>query len=92
MALIDSKENSVVAVYPQHSDAENAINLLKKSDFNINKLAIISQGYHTENQVVGYYTTGVATQEGLEPSGLRSVWALHQSVLLKPRGPSTLLP
>jgi hypothetical protein len=35
MAQIDSKENSVVAVYPRHSDAENAINLLKKADFNI---------------------------------------------------------
>jgi hypothetical protein len=35
VAQIDSKENSVVAVYAQHSDAENAINLLKKSDFNI---------------------------------------------------------
>jgi hypothetical protein len=30
MPQIDSKENSVVAVYAQHSDAENAINLLKK--------------------------------------------------------------
>ena len=58
MAQIDNKENSVVAVYPQHSDAENAINLLKKSDFNIKKLAIVGQGYHTEDQVVGYYTTG----------------------------------
>src|SRR5580700_702551 len=58
MANADSKENSVVAVYPQHSDAENAINLLKKSDFNVKKLAIIGQGYHTEDQVVGYYTTG----------------------------------
>jgi len=58
MAQIDSKENSVVAVYPQHSDAENAINLLKKADFNIKKLAILGQGYHTEDQVVGYYTTG----------------------------------
>jgi hypothetical protein len=58
MTQIDSKENSVVAVYPLHSDAENAINLLKKSDFNIKKLAIVGQGYHTEDQVVGYYTTG----------------------------------
>src|SRR5271154_5664289 len=58
MAQIDKKEDSVVAIYPQHSDAENAINLLKKGDFNIKKLAIVGQGYHTEDQVVGYYTTG----------------------------------
>ena len=55
---IDNKESSVVATYPQHSDAENAINLLKKADFNIKKLAIVGKGYHTEDQVVGYYTTG----------------------------------
>jgi hypothetical protein len=55
---IKRNENSVVAVYTQHSDAENAINLLKKSDFNIKKLAIVGQGYHTEDQVVGYYNTG----------------------------------
>jgi hypothetical protein len=58
MAPVDSQENSVVAVYPLHSDAENAINLLKKGDFNIKNLAIVGQGYHTEDQVVGYYTTG----------------------------------
>jgi hypothetical protein len=58
MANVDSKENSVVAVYPQHTDAENAINLLKKADFNIKKLAIVGKGYHTEEQVVGYYTAG----------------------------------
>jgi len=57
MAQIDSKEISVVAIYPQHSDAENAINLLKKGNFNIKKLAIVGKGYHTEDQVVGYYTT-----------------------------------
>src|SRR5258708_30416325 len=57
MPQIDGKENSVVAIYAQHSDAENAINLLKKGNFNIKKLAIVGKGYHTEDQVVGYYTT-----------------------------------
>ena len=58
MAQIDSKEISVVAIYPQHSDAENAINLLKKGNFDIKKLAIVGKGYHTEDDIVGYYTTG----------------------------------
>ena len=58
MTGISNKENSVVAVYPAHSDAENAINLLEESDFNIKKLAIVGKGYHTEDQVIGYYTTG----------------------------------
>jgi len=54
----DSKESSVVAVYSQHSEAQSAISLLSKSNFDVKKLAIVGQGYHTEDQVVGYYTTG----------------------------------
>jgi len=58
MTQINSNNNSVVATFSEHSDAEAAINLLKKSDFNIKQLAILGRGYHTEDQVVGYYTTG----------------------------------
>jgi hypothetical protein len=58
MPQIETKEDSVVAIYAKHSDAENAINQLKKSSFDIKKLAIIGKGYHTEDDVVGYYTTG----------------------------------
>jgi len=58
MTQIDSKENSVVAVFGEHIEAENAINLLKKSSFDIKKLTVVGRGYHTEDQVVGYYTTG----------------------------------
>ena len=58
MPEIDSKENSVVAIYAKHTDAENAINLLQKGNFDIKKLAILGKGYHTEDDVVGYYTTG----------------------------------
>jgi hypothetical protein len=58
MTQIDSNNNSVVALYSEHSDAEAAINLLKKGNFNIKQLAIVGRGYHTEDQVIGYYTTG----------------------------------
>ena len=47
MPQIDSQENLVVAIYAQHVDAENAINLLKKGNYDIRKLAIIGKGYHT---------------------------------------------
>lgn len=57
MDQIDGKEDSVVAVYTLHSDAENAITLLKKSNFNIKNLAIVGQGDQTKEQVVGYFTT-----------------------------------
>jgi hypothetical protein len=58
MSQIDTKEPAVVAIYAQHADAENAINLLKKGNFDIKKLAILGKGYHTEEEVVGYYSTG----------------------------------
>jgi hypothetical protein len=58
MAQIESKEHSVVAMYAKHSDVENAISLLGKSNFNIKKLAVLGKGYHTEEDVVGYYTAG----------------------------------
>ena len=50
--------NSVVAIFPQHSPAENAIKELKNSGFNIKKLSIIGRDYHTEDSVVGFYNTG----------------------------------
>jgi hypothetical protein len=58
MTLVVSNEDSVVAVYADHSDAEDAVKKLSKNDFNIRKLAIIGQDYHTDEQVVGYYSTG----------------------------------
>jgi hypothetical protein len=58
MPQVENKDHSVVAIFAQHSDAENAINLLKKGNFDIKKLAILGKGYQTEEDVVGYYNTG----------------------------------
>lgn len=50
--------NSVVAVYPSHSEAEEAIKELQKSGFDMKKLSIVGQDVHTEEHVVGYYNAG----------------------------------
>ena len=50
--------NSVVAVFGEHSAAENAIKKLKDASFNIKKLSIIGRDYHSEENVVGFYNTG----------------------------------
>jgi uncharacterized membrane protein len=50
--------NAVVAVYDNHSAAEDAVKELQKSGFNMKKLSIVGKDYHTEEQVVGYYNTG----------------------------------
>ncbi len=49
--------NSVVAVYESHDQAENAIRELQKDGFDMKKLSIVGKDYHTEENVVGYYTT-----------------------------------
>ncbi|MBV8115359.1 MAG: DUF3341 domain-containing protein [Silvibacterium sp.] len=49
---------AVVAVYDTHSAAEDAISELKKSGFDMTKVSIVGKDYHTEEHVVGYYTTG----------------------------------
>ncbi len=53
-----STNNSVVAIYRQHSDADLAIKELQRGGIDMHKLSIIGKGYHTDEQVVGYYTTG----------------------------------
>ena len=52
------KNDTVVAVYNSHSDAEKAVKELQKSGFDMKKLSIVGKGYHTEESVVGYYNTG----------------------------------
>jgi len=47
--------NSVVAVYPLHTDAEWAVKELQKAGFDMKKLSIVGRDYHTDEHVVGYY-------------------------------------
>jgi uncharacterized membrane protein len=53
-----SKQNSVVAVFGSHDQAEDAIRELQKDGFDMKKLSIVGKDYHTDEHVVGYYTTG----------------------------------
>ena len=48
----------VVAVYSAHTAAENAIQQLRKTGYDITKLSIVVKDYHIEQRVVGFYTTG----------------------------------
>jgi len=53
-----TKTNSVVAIYDTHSQAEKAVMELQRSGFDMNKMSIVGKDYHTDEHVVGYYTTG----------------------------------
>jgi len=51
-------KNSVVAMFNQHTQAEEAVKQLQQTGFDMKRLSIVGKGYHTEENVVGYYTTG----------------------------------
>jgi hypothetical protein len=50
--------SNVVAVYNSHTEAEQAVAKLSAASFDITKISIIGKDYHTEEKVVGYYSTG----------------------------------
>ena len=49
---------SVVAVYGDHNSAEAAVKKLIASGFETKNLSVVGKGYHTDEKVVGFYTTG----------------------------------
>jgi hypothetical protein len=52
------KNNSIIAVYPSHTAADEAIKAIKDSGFDIRKLSLVARDFHTDEHVVGYYHTG----------------------------------
>jgi len=53
-----TRNNSVVAIYKSHSQAEAAVKELQHSGFDMKKLSIVGRDYHTDEHVIGYYNAG----------------------------------
>ena len=53
-----TKNNSVVAIFKSHIEAETAVKELQRAGFDMKKLSIIGRDYHTDEHVVGYYNAG----------------------------------
>jgi hypothetical protein len=53
-----SEQNSVVAVYGTHLEAEEAVKELQRAGIDMRTLSIVGKGSHTDENVVGYYNTG----------------------------------
>lgn len=51
-------QNTIIAVYSNHSTAEGAFKELDKSGFDMNQLSIIGRDYQTDDHVIGYYNMG----------------------------------
>ncbi len=47
-----------VAVYKTHQAADDAVKRLQRAGFEMTKISVIGNDYHTDEQVVGYYNTG----------------------------------
>ena len=53
-----AENNSCVAIYDTHDEAERAIAMLEKAGFSMKSLSIVGRDYHSEEEVHGYYNTG----------------------------------
>jgi uncharacterized membrane protein len=51
-----SQNNSVVAMFDQHAQAEEAVKELQQAGIDMKGLSIVGKDYHTDEHVVGYYT------------------------------------
>jgi hypothetical protein len=51
-------DDTLVAIFATHAQAERVIKDLASAKFDMKQLSIVGQGYHTEEQVVGFYNTG----------------------------------
>jgi uncharacterized membrane protein len=52
------ENDSVVAVFNTHPEAEEGVKQLLKAGLDSKKLSIVGKDYHSEENVVGYYNTG----------------------------------
>lgn len=70
-------ENTFVAVFKSHLEAESAVKTLQQSGFDIKKLSIVARGYQAEEQVIGYYNAGDRIKYwGSEGAFWGGAWAL----------------
>jgi hypothetical protein len=50
--------DNVIAIFHDHTTAELAIKKLASAGFDMKNLSIVGKGYHTDEKVVGFYSTG----------------------------------
>jgi hypothetical protein len=53
-----NKTDTVVAVFADHQGAEAAVKQLAAAGFEMKNLSLVGKGYHSEEQVVGFYSAG----------------------------------
>jgi hypothetical protein len=56
--MSNNANNSVVAVYETHENAEDAIKKLTEASILIKNIGVIGRGYHHSEKVIGFYNNG----------------------------------
>ncbi len=51
-------DDSVIAVFDDHNEADAAVKRLSAGGFDMKKLSVVGKGYHTEEKVTGFYNAG----------------------------------
>ncbi|WP_428659927.1 general stress protein [Runella sp.] len=64
-------ENTIVALYDTHDEAEQAVRKLQKSGYDMKQISIVGKDYHTDENVVGYYNIGDRMQKW---GGIGAFW------------------
>jgi hypothetical protein len=66
--------DTVIATFDDHHLAETAVKKLAEAGFAMKNLSVVGKGYHTEENVVGFYNIG----DRVKFSGTLSFWAIWQ--------------
>lgn len=61
---IQNAEQSAVAVYRHHADAEEAVHMLQKNGIPVDHISIIGKDFQVREDIQGYYRPGEAAKEG----------------------------
>ena len=59
-----TKNSTLLAVYSDHSAAEEAVKLLQKNGMKMDQLSIVGQDFKTIEQPIGFLTTGSVACDG----------------------------
>ena len=80
---MDEKKSAIVATFNTSTEAEDAIKKIQKAGFNMKRLSIIGKGYHSDENVVGYYNLGDRAKSwGKRGAFWGGLWALlHGSAI-----------
>jgi hypothetical protein len=68
-------------VFNTHNEAEEAIQALNRSGFDVKKLSLVGKGYHSEEHPVGFYSTGDKIKSW---GGIGAFWGGIWGLLLAP--------